>query len=588
LLPTQTAKTNMTKKLSKTDVSKIVGKSHEGLKIKATVYHVTREESYYVVECRTVDGAKRKMLIGREQFRKPTGVVDILLKAHADLPVDDKKAVGVVKKALRDRSKRTYALTNRTGWEGGDCFVYLTETFGELAGKLQHEGSSEIDPALGLQRGTLETWREGLRRPCRYSDFLLFALSVPASGPLLDIIGEDEGAIFHLQPQSSASPAPSRQIKTRSTSGKTLAARAAMSEIGRCRKTDLVTFAATERAVEDYCFAHNHLAAVFDEEGRALSTGRGVKISNLPYLVAGGVGTLRSRKATRDPDLQNLRWSVPVLSSGESPLDDPAKRAARSEGAQARMIPVPVPPGARGGIFNRVDGSRSHRTKMGRRLAGQVESTIASNYGVLMPAYLRQLVPLRGELAGRVRGIIDGFVEQMHADQDPWERRFAEKPGIMLAAALLMSEFGLAPWTKKRARIAVKAVYKRARAASASAKEAADALLERLRKLVRAGTRFPVIQKGQSLSPDQAKEAWGVIWKLPNSKRTILIPYDRLKRVIQPSAITNAVLRELAAREILLKADDGKLTRQVMIKGMTGKTKRRYVCLIRSEVMKKA
>jgi putative DNA primase/helicase len=574
------------KKPRKSNVSSLAGNSHESVEIKATVYHVTREESYYLVEYHTVDGAKRKMLIGREQFRKPTGVVDILLKAHADLPDDEKKAIDAVKDARRNRIKRTYDLTNRTGW-CQDSFVYLTETFGELAGNLRHEGPSEIDPALGLQHGTLKAWREGLRNPSKYSDFLLFALSVPGSGPLLDIIGEDEGAIFHLQPQNSPISVGS-QVKTRSTSGKTLAARAAMSEIGRCRKSDLVTFAATERAVEDYCFAHNHLAAVFDEEGRALSTGRGVKTSNLPYLVTGGVGTLRSKKATRDPDLQNLRWSLPALSSGETPLDDPARRAARPEGAQARMIPVPVPAGARGGIFNRVEGSASQRNKMGRQLAGQVEETISSNYGVLMPAYLAELVPLRGELLGRVRGIIDEFVDEIHANKDPWERRFAEKFGIVLAAALLMSKFGVAPWTRKRARIAVTAVYKRARAASASPKEAADALLRRLRKLVRAGTRFPAIQKGQSFSPDQAKKAWGVIWKLPNSKRTILVPYDRLKRLVQPSAITNAVLRELAAKEILLKADDGKLTRQVMIKGMTGNTKRRYVCLIRSAVMKKA
>jgi hypothetical protein len=281
------------KKSRKSNLSNLVGNSRPILKIKATIYHVTREESFYLVEYRTVDGAKKTKLIGREQFRKPTGVVDILLKAHADLPDDEKKAVNAVKEALRNRSKRTYDLTNRTGWYR-DSFVYLTETFGELAAKLRHEGPSEIDPALGLQHGTLEAWREGLRKPCRYSDFLLFALSVPGSGPLLDIIGEDEGAIFHLQPQNSPVSVGS-QVKTTSTSGKTLAARAAMSEIGRCRKSDLVTFAATMRAVEDYCFAHNHLAALFDEEGRALSTDRGVKTSNLPYLVTGGVGTLRSR-----------------------------------------------------------------------------------------------------------------------------------------------------------------------------------------------------------------------------------------------------------------------------------------------------
>jgi putative DNA primase/helicase len=340
----------------KSKKSKNAASSRNKLKITATVYHVTRDESFYQTEFRTVDGVKKTKLIGREQFRRPTTVVDVLLKAHADLPDDDKKAVRLVKAAVRDRSNKTYRLTNRTGWYG-DSFVYLTETFGDLAGQLQQEGASDIDPALGLRQGTPKAWRDGLKAACRYSDFLLFALSVPASGPLLDLIGEDEGAIFHFQPQNA--PASSSDGKTRSSSGKTLAARAGMSEIGRCRKSDLVTFAATQRAVEDYCFAHNHLAALFDEEGRALSTGHGVRASELPYLVTGGVGTLRSTKATQDRDLQNLRWSLPALSSGEIALDDPAKRAARPEGAQARMIPVPIPPGRRGGIFNRMTGTPS-------------------------------------------------------------------------------------------------------------------------------------------------------------------------------------------------------------------------------------
>ena len=215
---------------------------------------------------------------------------------------------------------------SRTGRDGtANLFVYLTETFGDLAGELHHEGASDIDPALGLR----QRHRQGLARriercPCRYSDFLLFALSVPASGPLLDLIGEDEGSNLSLQPQNPPVSGSSEGM-TRSSSGKTLAARAGMSEIGRCRKSDLVTFAATRRAVEDYCFADNDLAALFDEEGRALSTGHGLKASELPYLVTGGVGTLRSTKATQDRDLENLRWSLPALSSGEIALDDPAK-----------------------------------------------------------------------------------------------------------------------------------------------------------------------------------------------------------------------------------------------------------------------
>src|SRR5262249_53900006 len=159
-----------------------------------------------------------------------------------------------------------------------------------------------IDPALGQTRGTLSGWRKGMREPVKYSDFLVFACSVPAASSLLDIIGEDEGAVLHLHGTYTGNP---KRERTRSSSGQSLAARAAASTIGRCRKNDLVTFAASSRSVEDYCAAHSGLGAFFDEEGRALGSGTGprIKSDELPYLVASGRGGLRSMKATRDPDL---------------------------------------------------------------------------------------------------------------------------------------------------------------------------------------------------------------------------------------------------------------------------------------------
>ena len=117
----------------KSNKSKNVPKSRNKLKIKATVYHVTRDESFYQTEFRTVDGKKKTKLIGSEQFRRPSTIVATLLRAHADLPDEGEEAVRLVKEAVRDRSNKKYELTNRTGWYG-ESFVYLTETFGELAG----------------------------------------------------------------------------------------------------------------------------------------------------------------------------------------------------------------------------------------------------------------------------------------------------------------------------------------------------------------------------------------------------------------------------------------------------------------------
>jgi putative DNA primase/helicase len=452
-------------------------------------------------------------------------------------------------------------------------------------GPRRHEGRSDIDPALGLSQGVGEAWRDGMRDPCKYSDFLVFALSVPASGPLLDPIGQTEGAVYHLQPEHRASSS-NNGVKQRSSSGKTLAARAGLSEIGRCRKNDLVTFAATERAVEDYSYAHNHLLGVFDEEGRGLSAGNSAKPATLPYVITSGVGKLRSKKAMQDTNLQNLRWALQVLSTGESPLDDPTKQAKRPEGAQVRMIPIPVPPGGEGGIFNRVGGSASAMRKKCQELASKVETTIELNYGVAMPEYLQKLVVERPKLGHRVLKLVKRFVNRVHADRDPWERRFAEKFGIVFAAATLLSEFGVAPWTKKRARIAITAIYKRARGASASTDEAADALVTNLRKLVKKGKRFPKVKKGQSLPPNKESHAWGAIVNLPKVGRVVMCPYSRLESLVNPSAITQAVVRLLSNRGLVMKASDGKLTRQVMLKGVTGKNRPRFVCFSLKGIMR--
>ena len=123
------------------------------LKVLATVFHETKQESYYFVRYRTVDGASKKTFIGREMFHKPTNAVTALLKAHAVLPDDTKAAARLIKRALSKKSQRQFRITSRTGWYG-NSFVYLTETFGALAGKLRHEGHCAIDPALGLSLGT--------------------------------------------------------------------------------------------------------------------------------------------------------------------------------------------------------------------------------------------------------------------------------------------------------------------------------------------------------------------------------------------------------------------------------------------------
>ena len=168
----------------------------------------------------------------------------------------------------------------------------------------------------------------------------------------------------------------------------------------------------------------------------------------------------------------------------------------------------------------------------------------------------------------------------MRADTDPWERRFAEKFGIVLAGAILMSEFGIGPWTEQRARKAIATLYKKARSAIVSIKDTADALLKRLRALVKAGKRFPLVKKGESY---REAETWGLIRKMPDGRRAVLIRSSRFDLLVKPSAAAKSVLAELKKRGVLIKGADGKPTRQMKIEG--SKERRRYVCLDRKALL---
>ena len=419
--------------------------------------------------------------------------------------------------------------------------------------------------------------REGLTNAFRHSDYLIFAAGVAFSGPLFDLAGEQEGVVFHYQPQNPATE--NKEFKTKSSSGKTLAARVGISTIGRSKKTDLISFAVTERGLEDYCFSHGNLIGALDEEGRALSgTGRHIKPSQLPYQLTSGRGTYRSQKAIRDPDLQNLTWLLPFISTGEKPLDDPKNRSARTEGAQVRMAPIPVPAGVDGGIFNRLEGSHEAVVEKAHLLFRNVEATLADNYGVAMPAYLQGLVPHRSALMPRVRRIMEKFAEKVAADSDPWERRFAEKFEIVLAGAIFASEFGVAPWTKGRAWRAVRTIYRRSRAALTSTRAATDALVSTLRKELIDG-RFPRLDKGQSLKPEDAGRALGVTRRLATHGPTLLVTLAQLKGLIRPRGSSSAVLADLAKKGILIQSAEDKSTRETMIRGLNGSRRRRYVAL---------
>ena len=79
------------------------------------------------------------------------------------------------------------------------------------------------------------------------------------------------------------------------------------------------------------------------------------------------------------------------------------------------------------------------------RLAQLIETTITANYGVMMPSFLSQLTQNQTALATDILAMRDKFVRDVGATGNIWEKRYAEKFGLPLAAALLLVRYGIAP-----------------------------------------------------------------------------------------------------------------------------------------------
>jgi hypothetical protein len=542
------------------------------LKIERPVQHIGKGGSFYRTRYKDLDGNVQRVDIPREYSSRES--VKVLLRVGARLPRTGNDQKACFEEAVDDMGNQpTLKITDCVGWynlSGTPSFVYYDRTVGPSQGALELDEDSNRNAALGKKKGTLDGWRMGLEEACKHSDHAVFAISIAASGPLNNIIGNAEPAIYHYQ---GAIKPPGATGVWKSSSGKTLSARCGQSMFGECSRTALFGFNMTELALEETCFSCNNLLVVLDEQGTA-GEGGGAKMIDakvLPYRIIGGQGRRRSKHYSISQGLSNRSWVVPVITTAEDELDQ--GKSKRKEGAQVRMVPIPFPPTEDGGTFISA-ASPAERN----RLALKVETTIAANYGVGMPVFVGHLVKDRAVLAADILEIRDDFVKNVGATDNNWEKRYAEKFGLPLAAALLMVRYGIAPWTEERAITAITNLYKASRSLTVSVPQATDALLTRLRKQVAAKKHFPKVSKGETLNKAQKKEFWGCVREIGGKKNVTVVTMTRLRKLVQPAAVADQVLEELASRSLLVKATDGNSTRQVSIKGLT-ETRARYVCI---------
>jgi len=292
-----------------------------------------------------------------------------------------------------------------------------------------------FDP--GLERikyntsGTLDEWKTKVASLAVGNKWLLFALSVALTGPLLQPLNL-AGFGGHLHGDSSM--------------GKTTILLVAVSVWGEPRY--LKTWRTTSNGLEITCAGRSGTLLVLDESHQATAE----VVGDSAYMIANGMGKNRMTKAITERPVFN--WRVVTLSSGETTLEVQIEsgRGKYKVGQEVRMTPL-NPTKGKHGVFDDL-----HDYATGAEFAQHLSAECAHLYGNAGIEFMEQLIA-RGidGLAARSKDEMTKLTEGYNVS--PQELRVAKNLAAVVLAGELAIEFGIFPFEEGTVRAAVREVF---------------------------------------------------------------------------------------------------------------------------------
>jgi hypothetical protein len=520
---------------------------------------------FFEVRFSTRGSRQEKILIRRSRIRHLGEVQDQLMDKGAHLYFGTKAAAPDIETALTAPPvKGMIQKTTRTGWHD-DSFVWQGGTHGSKHGKLSFLMEDKADPDE-LQSGELKEWKAGLEKPCESSKILVFALALGFAAPFLKFVSPNEGATFY--------------IWGKTTTGKTLAKRALMSIFRRAKENDLMTFDHTVTKLDEEAEAYNDLVLVLNESERLKKNheARAEVMREIAYKISGGTGRQRSKIAKRNFDLKNRKWLVLCIASGETT----ANTLDRNEGEEIRLVDIPVPKAQAGGIFSDHEPDVTDYVSAGKAMARATEQTILKNYGKAFPQFMDAVCADLDAIVKRVNRNVSLFMKNVAPNADAKTSRLVEKFGIIYAGAIEACRLGVAPWTEERARVAIVHVCRLA--LEGIAKESAvEAALKKLQGTCQRSEQFPVVEKGESLSPNLVGRVKG--FRRAGVRQFVAVSPEDLEQIIGGKEITAKVLKRLEDKGIIWM-ESGKRVRKVQVCGFGPAIRNRWYCFWYDDLIK--
>jgi putative DNA primase/helicase len=444
-------------------------------------------------------------------------------------------------------------VVTRTGWHdigAAKVFALPDETIGLVVGEtviLQGASQTAFE-----SEGTLADWQDGVGSLVAGHSLGEFAVSVAFAGPVLGLLGQ-QGVGFNLYGQSSC--------------GKTTTVEAAASVWGKGASPGFVlSWRSTANALEAAAAIHTDTLFVLDELGVVEAK----EAATAVYQLTSGTGKKRlKRDSTLRPP---LTWRTMVLSTGEMRMADKlieGNLRARA-GQQVRLIDIPADAGMGFGVFSHAGADGDAKV-----LADTLKIASRTSYGTAGPEFVRRLIANGVDKStDAIEATIKTF--QKHytpPSADPQVLRVCDHFGLVAAAGELARELGVVHWKAAAAIEAARQCFADwlENRGGAEAGEVQAAISQ---------VRLFIEQHGDSRfepadapppHPVNNRAGW---YKGGGVHREWLIPPETWKAEVALGLDPQLVARVLADRGMLIRGNDGGLTRVMKIHG---KSMRVYV-----------
>ena len=354
-----------------------------------------------------------------------------------------------------------------------DSFVFGKDVVLHLDGAEPVKALNPDRLAPLVEKGTLEEWQANVSRLAKYSNRLMFGLSVGFAAPLLQILGLP-CITFHFNGTSG--------------DGKSSIIKAVASIYGD-EENRVTSWGKTENGLEGVATAHNNQLLIIDELGQ-------IKLKELTavaYQLGNGIGKdsmNRNREWRKAP-----RWSLIALSAGEFTPDELKKqrsqdgRSNTATGERVRFICIPCDAGKGLGVLDSLPEGVSANTEENDTRQVALLSKVSSfkATGVAGREYLMRLMQDIADngkeaLIEQYQKIEARFLQDASANGlASTERRVIRHFAAVALAGELAASYGILDgWEEQAAYRAVLACFNAWRESDDSPERHKDKVLERI------------------------------------------------------------------------------------------------------------